>query len=106
MESIRVRGKKKKGRPRRRPRVLYGDTKYNTPLNRIYLEKKRIRRRMPGKGVPGNQLYSKVRYTIERFFAWLKSFRRIVIRWDRLPLIYLGFVQLGCILILLRWVSR
>jgi hypothetical protein len=25
------------GRPRRRPKVLYADTKYNTPLNKFYL---------------------------------------------------------------------
>jgi transposase len=42
------------------------------------------------------------RWHVERFFAWLFSFRRLAIRWDRLVENYLGFVHLACILILLR----
>jgi transposase len=42
------------------------------------------------------------RWKIERLFAWLQNYRRIVTRWERHAANYLGFVQLGCILILLR----
>ena len=42
------------------------------------------------------------RWKIERLFAWLGNFRRLVVRYERYALNYLGFVQLGCILILLR----
>jgi transposase len=42
------------------------------------------------------------RWKIERLFAWLQNFRRILVRHERDVLNYLGFVQLGCILILLR----
>ena len=42
------------------------------------------------------------RWKVERLFAWLHNFRRIVTRWDYHLEIYLGFVQLDCILILLR----
>ena len=44
----------------------------------------------------------KRRWKIERLFAWLGNFRRLVVRYERSALNYLGFVQLGCILILLR----
>lgn len=44
----------------------------------------------------------KRRGKVERLFAWLHNFRRIVTRWDYHLEIYLGFVQLGCILLLLR----
>jgi transposase len=44
----------------------------------------------------------KRRWKIERLFAWLQNFRRILTRHDRNVLNYLGFVQLGCIVILLR----
>lgn len=44
----------------------------------------------------------KRRWKVERLFAWLHNFRRVVIRWDYYPEHYQGFVQLGCILILLR----
>jgi transposase len=42
------------------------------------------------------------RSKIERLFAWLGTFRRLVVRYERSPANFLGFVHLGCILILLR----
>ena len=42
------------------------------------------------------------RWKIERLFAWLHNFRRVVNRWEHNVLNFLGFVQLGCIVILLR----
>lgn len=44
----------------------------------------------------------KRRWKIERLFAWMYNFRRLVNRWEYDVLNFLGFVQLGCILILLR----
>ena len=42
------------------------------------------------------------RWKVERLFAWLQNFRRILTRFERHPENYFGFVQLGAILILLR----
>jgi transposase len=42
------------------------------------------------------------RWKIERLFAWLKNFGRICCRWERRAEDFLGMVQLGCMLILLR----
>lgn len=42
------------------------------------------------------------RWKNERLFAWLGNFRRLVVRYERHALNYLGFVHLGCILIVLR----
>ena len=42
------------------------------------------------------------RWKIERLWAWLQNFRRILVRQDYLAENYLGFVHLGCIKILLR----
>jgi len=42
------------------------------------------------------------RWKVERLFALLHNFRRLVVRWERYPKNFLGFVQLGCILILVR----
>ena len=42
------------------------------------------------------------RWKVERLFAWLQNFRRIAMRFDYRDENYLGFVHLGCILILLR----
>ena len=42
------------------------------------------------------------RWKIERLFAWLYNHRRLVNRWEYDVVNFLGFVQLGCIVILLR----
>jgi transposase len=42
------------------------------------------------------------RWKIERLFAWLHNFRRVVIRWEYYPQNFLGMVQLACAVILLR----
>ena len=42
------------------------------------------------------------RWKVERLFAWLFNFRRLVTRWEYDVVNFLGFVRLGCIVILLR----
>jgi transposase len=42
------------------------------------------------------------RWKIERLFAWLHNFRRLVVRWEYHAENYLAFLQLGCAIILLR----
>jgi len=42
------------------------------------------------------------RWKIERLFAWLQNYRRLVTRWEWHAENFLGFLQLGCICILLR----
>lgn len=113
VESISVKHDGKRGgRPRKRPRVLYADTKYNMPLNRFYLDGKKIRSQMPeppGKkrraGRPrlfDKSAYNHVRSMIERFNGWIKASRRIATRYDRLPQVYMGFVHIASIMVYLR----
>ena len=42
------------------------------------------------------------RWKIERLFAWLQNFRRLVVRYEYHLRNFLGMIQLGCIVILLR----
>lgn len=42
------------------------------------------------------------RWKVERFFAWLQNFRRLVTRWDRKVEHFTAFVQLAAIIILVR----
>lgn len=42
------------------------------------------------------------RWKVERLFAWLHNFRRLVNRWERRAVNFRCFVLLGCIVILLR----
>ena len=46
------------------------------------------------------------RWKIERLFAWLQNFRRLVTRYERHAANFLAFVQLGCIVILGRQFAR
>ncbi len=45
----------------------------------------------------------KRRWKIEQLFAWLGNYRRLVVRYEHNIDNFLGFVHLGCILILLRY---
>jgi len=42
------------------------------------------------------------RWRIERFFAWLQRFRRLVTRWEWRSATFLGFLKLACAVIMLR----
>ena len=42
------------------------------------------------------------RWKIERVFAWLFRFRRLVTRWEHKSSVFLAFLKLGCAVILLR----
>ncbi len=43
------------------------------------------------------------RWKVERLFAWLYNFRRLVVRYEYHAENYLGFLHLACIMILLRY---
>jgi transposase len=42
------------------------------------------------------------RWIIERTIAWLQNYKRVVIRYERKPALYLAFVHVACTLITLR----
>ena len=44
----------------------------------------------------------KKRYKVERLFAWLQNFRRLVVRYEYHLENFLAMIRLGCIIILLR----
>jgi transposase len=91
------------------PDRLMGDRAYDAdPLDEALLElgiamiaPHRRNRKRP-KTQDGRPLRRyKHRWKIERLFAWLGNFWRLIVRYERHALNYLGFVHLGCILILI-----
>jgi transposase len=46
------------------------------------------------------------RWKVERLFAWLQNFRRLVVRYERHADNFLAFLQLACSVILLRFILR
>src|SRR5919108_1775 len=63
----------------------------------------RVKRKKP-KTQDGRPLRRyKRRWKVERLFAWLQNFRRVLVRHEYYAENSLGFVHLGCMVILLRW---
>jgi transposase len=89
---------------------LIGDKAYDSDPLDIELQEKGIemiaphkQNRKKPKTQDGRSLRRyKRRWKVERFFAWLQNFRRVATRFDYKAENYLGFVHLGCIVILLR----
>lgn len=46
------------------------------------------------------------RWIVERTFAWIGNYRRLVVRWDRSLTIYNAFFHIACIMIVLRRVVQ
>jgi transposase len=46
------------------------------------------------------------RWIVERMFAWLGHFCRLVVRYERLIAVYAGFFHLACALLTLRKVLK
>jgi len=54
----------------------------------------------PGKPAP-NPLTYRNRWVIERTFAWMEKFKRLILRKERLAYLYEAFWQLGCAYLLM-----
>ena len=96
-----------------RPERLIGDKAYDSdPLDRSLhaqgvemIAPHRRNRRADRRTQDGRPLRRyKRRWKVERLFAWLGNFRRLVVRYERYHQNYTAFVQLACCLILMRYI--
>jgi len=94
------------------PDKLIGDKAYDSDdLDQRLLDDRNIemvaphrRARKKPKTQDGRKLRPyRRRWKVERLFAWLQNFRRIVVRYEYHADNFLGMVQLGCAIILLRF---
>ena len=97
----------------RKPRCLIGDRAYDSDALDERLAAQGIRLIAPHrKGrkhltQDGRQLRRyRRRWKIERLFAWLFNFRRLVVRYERYAHNFRAFLHLGCVVILLRAFMR
>jgi len=97
---------------RETPERLIGDRAYDSdPLDARMLERFGVQLDAPHtsmrcrKATQDGRVLRRYRrrWKIERLFAWLHNFRRVVTRWEYYPENFLGMVQLACVLILLRY---
>ena len=95
-----VRGRR--GRPRRRPKRLYGDRAYHSRERRADLRRRHIQARIAWpKSAHGSGL-GKQRWVVERTIAWLHQYRRLRVRYERRADIHEAFLAIGCSLICLK----
>lgn len=101
---------------KRRPQKLVADKGYDAKWLRKEIKRRNIkpsipkRRRAGSKKEPSyNQKIKKdyrERWIVERTIAWLGWSRRLLIRWERNPVVYQGFFTLACIMICLKRVLK
>jgi transposase len=93
-----------------RPEQLYADAAYDTEHIRRGLESMGVEPNIPVNPRNGRRprqynvgLYRRMRSAVERFFGWIKSFRRIIIRYERPESTYKALVTIAPITIHLRY---
>jgi transposase len=102
------------GRPRKRPERLIADRGYDSNPLRARLARRGIAPIIPARRnhkrathQDGRKLRRyRRRWIVERTFAWLGHFRRLVVRYERLISVYAGFCHLACALLTLRKVLK
>ncbi len=99
-----------RGRPRSRPGRLIADKAYDSDPLRSRLARRGIeliaphrvnRRKLKTQDGRKLRRYRR-RWKVERTFAWLHNYRRLVVRWERHVKMFLAFIHVACILITLR----
>jgi transposase len=92
----------KPGRPIRRPKLVQGDRAYDSQPHRDALAARGIASRLPRRRTEHGSDLGVTRWVIERTIAWLHQFRRLRVRYERLPEIHEAFLKLGCAMICWR----
>ena len=98
------------GRPRQRPKRLAGDKAYSSKRIRCWLRSRHIRPIIPTRSDERrNPQFDSAAYrqrnVVERCVGWLKGFRRIGTRFEKLAVNYAAMLTLGMIRIMLSFES-
>jgi transposase len=80
---------------------LYADQGYDFDKCRRLLWRRGIRPAIARRGVAHGSGLGKVRWLVERAFAWLHQFKRLRIRYERQADLHRGFLESACSLICL-----
>lgn len=90
-----VRGKR--GRPRRRPRIVQGDRAYDSQPHRRQLRARGIQPLLARRRTENGSGLGVRRWVVERTQSWLHQNRRLRVRYERRADIHEAFLILGCI---------
>ena len=91
------------GRPTCRPQKLHADKGYDFPFCRQACIVRHIKHRIARRGVDSSTHLGKHRWVVERTFAWLHRYRRLLVRYERRADIHLAFFTLAATLISFRF---
>lgn len=95
-----------RGRPRRRPDKLHADKGYDFVRCHAHLRLRGIKDRIARKGIERNDRLGRHRWVVERTHAWLASFGKLRVRFERRIDSHLAFLSLACCVICLRSLMR
>jgi transposase len=96
----------KRGAPKRKPALIQADRAYDSGLLRCQLLCQGIATDIAKRRIGHGSGLGKTRWVIERTFAWLHQFRRLRVRYDKLPEIHEAFLTIGCCLICNRFLKN
>jgi transposase len=94
------------GRPPERPRKVIADGGYASRDLAALLAACGIEAVIPQKSQARPPGLGKIRWKVERTIAWLRQFRRLRIRWDRLAQNFEAFVTMACAMIAWRQLCK
>ena len=84
------------------PPIVHGDMGYDIPRCYAAIADAGFIADIPERYEEKATALGKIRWHIERTFAWLNTFRRLIIRYERTEEMHLAFLKLACIVICLR----
>jgi transposase len=90
------------GRPRRRPERVIADRAYDHRPQRDELRRRGIRPQIARRHSEHGSGLGRYRWVVERTFAWLHQFKRLLVRYDRRADIHQAFLAIGCCLVCYR----
>ena len=90
------------GRPRQRPERVTADRGYDHDKYRHELRRRGIKPEIARRQTGHGSGLGRYRWVVERTFAWLHHFKRLLVHYDRRHEIHEAFLALGCCLICFR----
>jgi transposase len=96
----------KRGPALRKPKCVQADRGYDSQAHRQVLRSRGIRHQIARRRTSHGSNLGKTRWVVERTIAWLHQFRRLRVRYERLPSIHEAFLRLGCAVICWRALKK
>jgi transposase len=90
------------GRPRRRPDLLTADRGYDHDKYRRLLRERGIRPEIARRETEHGSGLGRFRWVVERSFAWLHNFKRLLVRYERRADMHRALLGLACCLVCYR----